>query len=205
VNRTIVVHIVAISPQVDINNLPIPVSGTFSDCDDDGSHTAVWDWRDGSPPEAGTVDQDANTVGGSYTYAEPSIYTVRLTVSDSYPASDEETYQFIVIYDPAGGFVTGGGWIMSPPGAYAADPTLTGQANFGFVSKYKKGASFLCGFSQLSETTLCDKIPRMARSKGIARSPVFSLAASSGGAKYCYETGRLGRDCPSHCMMQWKE
>jgi hypothetical protein len=43
------------------------------------------------------------------------------------------------VYDPNGGFVTGGGWITSPPGAYPADPALTGRANFGFVSKYKKG------------------------------------------------------------------
>jgi hypothetical protein len=37
--------------------------------------------------------------------------------------------------------VTGGGWINSPAGAYPASPTLTGKANFGFVSKYKKGQS----------------------------------------------------------------
>ena len=52
---------------------------------------------------------------------------------------------FIVIYDPEGGFVTGGGWIISPEGAYAADPTLTGKATFGFVSKYKKGQSIPSG------------------------------------------------------------
>jgi hypothetical protein len=46
-----------------------------------------------------------------------------------------------VIYDPNGGFVTGGGWINSPAGAYYANPSLTGKANFGFVSKYKKGQS----------------------------------------------------------------
>ena len=34
----------------------------------------------------------------------------------------------------------GGGWIDSPEGAYRLDPTLTGKATFGFVSKYKKGA-----------------------------------------------------------------
>jgi hypothetical protein len=39
-----------------------------------------------------------------------------------------------------GGFVTGAGWIDSPEGAYAGDPLLVGKANFGFVSKYKKGA-----------------------------------------------------------------
>ena len=45
------------------------------------------------------------------------------------------------VYDPNGGFVTGGGWIDSPVGAYLMDPTLTGKANFGFVSKYQKGAT----------------------------------------------------------------
>jgi hypothetical protein len=49
-----------------------------------------------------------------------------------------QTYEYIVIHDPEGGFVTGGGWIISPAGAYVADPSLTGKVNFGFVSK--KGA-----------------------------------------------------------------
>jgi hypothetical protein len=30
---------------------------------------------------------------------------------------------------------------MSPVGAYTAGPSLTGKANFGFASKYKKGAT----------------------------------------------------------------
>jgi len=47
----------------------------------------------------------------------------------------------VVIYDPSAGFVTGGGWINSPSGAYAALPSLSGKANFGFVSKYQKGAN----------------------------------------------------------------
>jgi hypothetical protein len=47
---------------------------------------------------------------------------------------------YVAIYDPSGGFVTGGGWITSPAGAYIPDASLTGKANFGFVSKYKKGS-----------------------------------------------------------------
>jgi hypothetical protein len=43
---------------------------------------------------------------------------------------------FLAVYDPSAGFVTGGGWINSPAGAYSADPSLIGKANFGFVSKY---------------------------------------------------------------------
>jgi len=49
------------------------------------------------------------------------------------------------VYNPAGGFVTGGGWIKSPAGAYTANPQLTGKANFGFDSKYQKGATVPTG------------------------------------------------------------
>ena len=52
---------------------------------------------------------------------------------------------FIVIYDPTGGFVTGGGWIDSRAGAYRPDLSLAGKANFGFVSKYKKRATVPTG------------------------------------------------------------
>ena len=54
----------------------------------------------------------------------------------------------MVVYDPSGGFVTGGGWIDSPAGAYAADPALTGKATFGFVAKYQKGANVPDGNTQ---------------------------------------------------------
>jgi hypothetical protein len=57
-------------------------------------------------------------------------------------------FRYIVIFDPSGGFVTGGGWIWSPAGALVTDPSLTGEANFGFVSKYKKGQSTPDGNTQ---------------------------------------------------------
>ncbi|OGO37310.1 MAG: hypothetical protein A2W35_02370 [Chloroflexi bacterium RBG_16_57_11] len=43
-------------------------------------------------------------------------------------------------YDLGPEFVTGGGWIDSPAGAYTDDPSLTGMATFGLVAMYKKGA-----------------------------------------------------------------
>lgn len=42
---------------------------------------------------------------------------------------------YVVVFDPTAGFVTGGGWLESPPGAYTADPALTCKATLGFVSK----------------------------------------------------------------------
>ena len=63
----------------------------------------------------------------------------------------ESIFQYVVVYDPEGGFVTGGGWIDSPEGACRltdACEGATGKASFGFVSKYKKGASVPTGQTQ---------------------------------------------------------
>lgn len=86
-------------------NTPANLSVAFSDPGVLDTHTAVWDWDDGTTSAA--------------------------TVSEA-----------------NGGFVTGGGWINSPAGAYAPDPALTGKANFGFVSKYQKGTSVPAGNTQ---------------------------------------------------------
>jgi predicted extracellular nuclease len=120
----------------------INASVPFTDPDKLDTHTASWDWGDGET-SAGAVTEanGAGTITGSHAYTTPGIYTVAVTVTDSYSKSDSGVYEFIVVYDPNGGFVTGGGWIMSPAGAYAADPSLTGKATFGFVSRYKKGAA----------------------------------------------------------------
>ncbi|NTS43678.1 T9SS type A sorting domain-containing protein, partial [Flavisolibacter sp. BT320] len=56
-------------------------------------------------------------------------------------SNSDQSPAYLPVYDPNGGFVTGGGWIMSPAGAYTANMSLTGKANFGFNSKYKKGSS----------------------------------------------------------------
>jgi hypothetical protein len=55
---------------------------------------------------------------------------------------------FLPVYDPSAGFVTGGGWVDSPAGAYKPDGSLSGKANFGFVSKYKKGATTPTGSTE---------------------------------------------------------
>ncbi|MCP2045020.1 MBG domain-containing protein [Pontibacter sp. HSC-36F09] len=52
---------------------------------------------------------------------------------------------YIPVFDASGSFVTGGGWIDSPVGAMPANPEAIGKANFGFVSKYKKGSSQVDG------------------------------------------------------------
>jgi hypothetical protein len=46
-------------------------------------------------------------------------------------------------------FVTGGGWIESPPGAYPTDPALAGQATFGLVARYRRGVALPVGRFQV--------------------------------------------------------
>ncbi|PHN02711.1 LamG-like jellyroll fold domain-containing protein [Flavilitoribacter nigricans] len=121
--------------------------GQFSDACEFDKHTAIWNWGDGTTSEA-TVDQDANTVGGSHLYALPGVYIVTLTVTDGAGNSGSLSgANFAVVYDPNGNYVTGGGWIVSPAGAYAADPNLAGKAEFGFVSKYEKGTTVPTGIT----------------------------------------------------------
>ena len=57
-----------------------------------------------------------------------------------------------------GGFVTGGGWIDSRPGAYRPEPELYGKATFGFVSKYKKGATTPTGIRSDSKSIIRDMV-----------------------------------------------
>lgn len=75
------------------------------------------------------------------------VHDVAVTVSDREGATDHGEVM-VVVYDPNGGFVTGGGWFESPAGALASDPDASGRANFGFVSKYQKGTSVPAGNTQ---------------------------------------------------------
>lgn len=143
---------------------PVPVSTTvsfsadFSDVNSGDTHSAHWDWGDGTscdtisptPGDVCTLTQGAGsgTVDGAHTYVDPGVYTVTLTVIDNAGLSGEAIYEFVVVYDPEGGFVTGGGWIDSPPGAYIADTTIVGKANFGFQSQYQNGVNVPTGNTQ---------------------------------------------------------
>ena len=78
----------------------------------------------------------------------PGVYDACVRGSDAEGQLGNFTCSFLVIYDPDGGFVTGGGWIDSPAGACglsAVCESAEGKANFGFVSKYKVGASVPTG------------------------------------------------------------
>ncbi|KAF0236236.1 MAG: hyalin domain-containing, partial [Prolixibacteraceae bacterium] len=101
------------------------------------------DWGDGISTLFG--DETDGTVITNHVYSEAGVYSVTIVLKDKCKNTVNAGYNYVVVYDPSAGFVTGGGWIISPAGAYVADPTLTGKANFGFVSKYQKGKAVPTG------------------------------------------------------------
>jgi len=128
-------------------NTAINASADFTDPGTNDTHTATWNWGD-STSSVGTVTESAGSgsVSDSHSYSATGVYTIGLTVTDKDGGvSNEAIYQYVVVYDPSAGFVTGGGWIDSPAGAYVADPSLSGKTTFGFVSKYKNGTSVPTG------------------------------------------------------------
>jgi hypothetical protein len=92
----------------------------------------------------GAFDEPEENVT-NYTTLPVGVYNVCVRGTDAAGNVAIPECTLLAVYDPSAGFVTGGGWINSPAGAYVANPSLTGKANFGFVSKYQKGAQVPTG------------------------------------------------------------
>jgi PKD repeat protein len=106
-----------------VDGIPYPMSAA------DGAY-------DGSIEAATVTILPFNTAG---------VHSINITAIDAVGNTEISESILLAVYDPSAGFVTGGGWIMSPAGAYDPDPTLTGKATVGFVSKYQKGAKIPTG------------------------------------------------------------
>jgi uncharacterized protein len=130
-----------IEDPVRVNTL-VAASVDFTDADLLDTHTAVWKWGDGTTT-TGIVLQEmgGGTVMGEHIYTKPGIYYVTATVYDNFGNYGKSISHPVVIYDPNGGFVTGGGWIYSAPGAVNNGSDADGKAQFAFVSKYQKNAA----------------------------------------------------------------
>ncbi len=97
----------------------------------------------------GSFDAPSETVTAPLAvFSTPGVHEVCVRGADLAGNAGSTSCILLAVYDPNGGFVTGGGWIMSPAGAYADNPALTGKANFGFVSKYQPGANQPTGETQ---------------------------------------------------------
>lgn len=145
-------------------NTAVNFAATFTDANG-GTHSGTWSFDNisqaaniaeptpGTPPSADGSPGSPPLPGSAtatYTFTNAGVYSVKLAVNDNCGGAGTGTQiggleMLVVVYDPSAGFVTGGGWIISPLGAYTPDPALTGKANFGFVSRYQKGQTVPTG------------------------------------------------------------
>jgi hypothetical protein len=137
-------------------NTPFTISATFTDALTKvtgaeyslGGTAGPWS---SLPNAGGSYDSQTENGSKTITLASPDVLDVCVRSTDQVGNTNQTNGTnaiqciFLAVYDPTAGFVTGGGWIMSPQGAYVADPSLTGKATFGFVSKYLKGANVPTG------------------------------------------------------------
>jgi hypothetical protein len=99
--------------------------------------TCSFDMDDGNPA---LVDVPvAGACSASKLFSAAGVFTVTVSGTDDDGGIGSASV-LVIVFDPSAGFVTGGGTINSPAGAYTADASLTGHANFGLFSKYQKGA-----------------------------------------------------------------
>jgi len=140
-SKTVTINVLQASAQVTVTNLVQPYNGSAR------SPTAA------TSPANLSVSLTYKQNGVPVTPINVGVYEVTAAVTHpDYVGSDVELF---VIYDASAGFVTGGGWINSPTNACLMPVTcvdavgnslnVTGKANFGFTSKYQKGATVPTG------------------------------------------------------------
>ncbi|HEV8637511.1 MAG TPA: phosphatidylinositol-specific phospholipase C domain-containing protein [Chloroflexota bacterium] len=133
---------------------PVTFTASFTDPSSADTHTALWSF-DGINV-AGAVATGPRTVSATYAFATPGVYAVKLAVTDDdggvgTASTVNSLDASVVVYDPNGGFVTGGGWFDSPAGACrltTACAGAIGKASFGFVARYRPGATVPNGESE---------------------------------------------------------
>ncbi|MDE2589608.1 MAG: PQQ-binding-like beta-propeller repeat protein [Patescibacteria group bacterium] len=135
-----VIGAISVSPNpVQINNA-VTASSSFTDAVPNVTHTAVWDWGDGTT-SIGTLSESngSGTVGpDTHTYTASGVYTVTLTVTNSAGDNGSSTFEYVSVYNPTSqGLFSAGSKYTSPAGAYTQNTNLTGDVKFGLSYKYQ--------------------------------------------------------------------
>ncbi len=121
-------------------NTSTTVTANFTDPGVLDTHTAVWDWGDGTISSGVITESNGSgSVSGSHTYVAAGVYEITLTVIDKDNGQETQTYQYQTVFDQNAGWVAGGKEFTSPVGALIGNQNVTGKADFGFQVKYQAG------------------------------------------------------------------
>ncbi len=115
--------------------VPVTVTVGYTDPGAE-SHEVASDWGDGN---SDTLSDAPSPAAASHAYTTPGVYVVELGVTDEDGGWDSSSFTYVVVYDPDGGFVTGGGHLR-PDGDDEYPGVADGKkANFGFNARYQHG------------------------------------------------------------------
>ena len=130
--------------------ITVPVSSSFTDPGTVDTHTASLDCGSGVTAQSEVVGEMASS---ACSFSSAGVYSIRLTVRDKDGGSDTKLSSApIVVFDPAGGRLTGGGWVASPAGAVAFAPTAAGKLMLSLNARYEPGSSIPTGKAELNLT-----------------------------------------------------
>jgi hypothetical protein len=154
---------VVVTPNPVAVHTAMTISATVADSPTGESAIASAEYRigDGSFVPMSAADQvfdetSEEAEAAISAFPEAGVHEVCVRGTDEHGNVGEAECILLAVYDPEGGFVTGGGWIYSEAGWCQLDEVcagVEGKANFGFVSKYKKGATVPTGETEFQFKT----------------------------------------------------
>ncbi len=102
---------------------PVLFGATFTDEGILDTHTARWEWGDGTQTDQSDV---SSPVGASHEYTDPGVYSVKVTITDDDGAKVKSEARQVTVYAPSqGDYAAGSGRILvwvRDPGCSFADP-----------------------------------------------------------------------------------
>jgi PKD domain len=83
-------------------NTPITASASFTEPGTLDTHTAVFNWGDGTSSTATVTEASGSgTASGTHIYTTAGVYTITLTVTDQNGVTGQSVFGFVVVYDCA--------------------------------------------------------------------------------------------------------
>ena len=142
--------------------IPIRVSASFTDQDTFETHTALWNWGDGTTL-AGTVTESggSGSVTGAHVYAVAGVYALTVTVTDSDGCTGQSSFQVtiapsILVLSPTapGALTLSGNASINIPGAVVvASTSSTALSASGNAQLSASAIDVLGGFAKTGNAT----------------------------------------------------
>ncbi len=132
-----------------IQGSPFSVNSViFSDPGVLDTHTAIWNWGDGTTSPGTVVETNGSgyVSATDHVYSAVGTYQITLTVTDNDGAPGTSVFQYAVVYQPSrSGLFSGHSIFASPNGADLQNPNVTGNVHFAVDIKYANNSNVPTG------------------------------------------------------------